>query len=193
MYGNALTFTLDYGSPRFGSDETIDYWKAGVLYEQGIRFFRRHNLVVRAGAYVGENMPLWSENHTIGNNPRGFVYWQFMGDTHARSQVDYHFPLFSIKQLDVRGLVFNDWTAIWYRKLPSITGGADAYDTRRDGRNFLPPSLLTGGFDAKRDIHTSVGAGLRFYLRSVSAPLVGVDFGHGIGTGTIRMVLVIGA
>jgi hypothetical protein len=114
-----------------------------------------------------------------------------MGDTHVRNQLEYHFPLFSISKLDIRGLVFNDVAGIWYRELPLIVG--NEYQTRRDGRSFLPPSLLMGGFDANRDVHTSFGAGLRFYLRSVSAPLVGLDFAHGIGTNAVRMVLVIGA
>lgn len=192
MYGNALSFSLDYGSPRFGSDENIEYWKAGAAYEQGIRFFRRHNLVVRAAAYAGHDMPFWSEPSTSGSNLRGFVYRQFMGDTHLRTQVEYHFPLFSIRQLDVRGLVFNDGAAIWYRRLPDPIG-SEAYETRPDGRSFLPPGLLEPGFDPARDIHTSFGAGLRFYLRTVSAPLVGIDVGHGLGTGTVRLVLVIGA
>ena len=49
------------------------------------------------------------------------------------------------------------------------------------------------GFRAKRDVHTSVGAGLRFFLRSVAVPLVGVDAGYGLPDGPVRIVLVIGA
>jgi outer membrane protein assembly factor BamA len=192
MYGAALSFTLDYASPRFGSDDHIEYWKAIAEYEMGFRLFRKHNLVLRAASYVGENIPFWSENATSGANLRGFVYRQFIGDTLLRTQVEYHFPLFSIKQLDVRGLVFNDAAATWFRTLPPETPDGK-YETRSDGRSFLPPGLLVPGFDAQRDVHTSVGAGLRFYLRTVSAPLVGFDLGHGIGTGTLRFVLVIGA
>ena len=88
-------------------------------------------------------------------------------------------------------MLFNDGAAIWYRKLPFPNGMS--YDIRQDGRSFLPPMLLVQGFDPQRDIHTSFGAGLRFYLRSVSVPLVGIDVAHGLGTGTVRIVLVIGA
>jgi outer membrane protein insertion porin family len=190
MYGNALSFGLEVASPHAGSDRNIDYWKASVQYEQGIRFLRRHNFIVRAAGYLGERMPFWVENATTGANLRGFVYRQFMGDIHLRSQVEYHFPLFSIKSLDVRGVAFNDGAAIWYRKLPAATG--DMYDPRPDGRQFLPPSLLRQGFDRHQDVHWSFGAGLRFFLRSVAVPLVGIDFAHGIGTGTVRMVLVVG-
>jgi outer membrane protein insertion porin family len=191
MYGNALAFSADYASPTFGSDPLTKYWKASVSYEQGIRFFRKHNLILRAGGSVGDNLPFYAENTTNGNSLRGFVYRQFAGDTHVRGQIEYHFPLFSFHGLDVRGLAFSDGAAIWYRKLPPSDGMS--YEVRTDGRNFLPPSLLRSGFDPKQDVHASVGAGIRFFLRSVAVPLVGVDFGHGFGTGTVRMVLVVGA
>jgi len=191
LYGNSLSFSMEYGAPRFGSDKTIEYWKASAQYEQGIRFLRRHNLIVRAAAYVGDKMPFWVENATNGNNLRGFVYRQFMGDTHLRTQVEYHFPLFSIKELEIRGLVFNDGAAIWYRKLPPQVD--DSYEARADGRQFLPPSLLREGFDSHQDVHWSAGAGLRFFIRSVAVPLVGIDFADGFGTGTARTVLAAGA
>ena len=58
-------------------------------------------------------------------------------------------------------------------KLPELDASGQAYLERADGRRFLPPEHLTAGFNAKRDVHTSVGAGLRFFLRSVAVPLVG--------------------
>ena len=58
---------------------------------------------------------------------------------------------------------------------------------------FLPPQYLSEGFDRNRDIHTSVGAGLRFFLRSVAVPLVGVDVGYGLPGGPPRVLIVIGA
>lgn len=191
MYGNALGFGFEYAAPRWGSQQTLWYWKASVSYEHGIRFFRQHNLIVRLGGITGENLPLWSENSAGGTNLRGYLYRQFQGDTHLRSQVEYHFPLFSMWSLDVRGLVFHDAAAIWFRKLPEQVG--NTYALRNDGRQFLPPDLLQQGFKADRDVHTSAGAGLRFYLRSVAVPLVGVDVGNGLGTRDIRVVLVLGA
>ena len=68
-----------------------------------------------------------------------------------------------------------------------------AYVERSDGRRFLPPEHLTSGFKLKRDAHHSVGAGLRFFLRSVAVPLVGVDAGYALPEGPVRIVLVIGA
>jgi len=190
MYGNSLGFNLEYAASRWGSE--LWYWKASTAYEHGIRFFKRHNLVIRVGGTAGENMPLWTENSAGGTNLRGFLYRQFQGDVHLRSQVEYHFPLFSIGALDVRGLIFNDTAAIWFRKLPALTPDGSAYVTRADGRQFLPPGYLRQGFKLKQDVHTSAGVGLRFYLNTVAVPLVGADVGNGIGTKDIRVILVLG-
>ena len=186
-------FNLDYAAPRWGSDSTLWYWKASANYEHGIRFFKRHNFIVRAGGTTGENLPFWSENSAGGTNLRGYLYRQFQGDTHLRSQVEYHFPLFSLWSLDVRGLGFFDAAAIWFRRLPEVDPAVpNAYVQRSDGRQFLPPLYLRQGFSAEHDIHTSAGLGLRFYLRSVAVPLVGVDVGNGIGTRDVRVILVVG-
>jgi len=190
VYGDALGFGLEYGAPRWGSQSNIRYWKANASYERGFRFLRLHNLLIRAGGIVGSNLPLWAENSAGAQNLRGYLYRQFQGDTHLRSQVEYHFPLFSLGSLDVRGLVFSDAAAIWYRSLPEALAGA--YLPRDDGRQFLPPHLLRQGFDASQDIHVSAGTGIRFYLRSVAVPLMGVDVGNGLGTKDIRVILVLG-
>jgi outer membrane protein assembly factor BamA len=192
MYGNALGFSLEVGGSRWGSQDRLNYWKASTSYEHGIRFFRRHNFIVRAGGTAGDNLPLWAENSAGGTNLRGYLYRQFQGDTHLRTQVEYHFPLFSLWGLDVRGLVFNDAAAIWFRKLPSIDPITDTYQPRNDGRQFLPPAYLHQGFVLQDDLHSSAGAGIRFYLRTVAMPLVGVDVGNALGTKDVRMILVLG-
>jgi outer membrane protein insertion porin family len=194
MYGNALGFTFEYAGPRWGSDSNLWYWKASSNYEHGIRLWKQHNLIVRAGGITGDNLPLWSENSAGGTNLRGYLYRQFQGDTHLRSQVEYHFPLFSVGSLDVRGLGFFDAAAIWFRSLPELDpADPSKYVERGDGRQFLPPLYLRQGFSASQDIHTSAGLGLRFYLRSVAVPLVGVDVGNGLGTRDVRVILVVGA
>jgi outer membrane protein insertion porin family len=193
MYGNSLGFSLDLGNTTWGSDRKLNYWKASTNYEHGIRFFRRHNLIVRAGGNAGDNLPLWSENSAGGTNLRGYLYRQFQGDTHIRTSVEYHFPLFSLWGLDVRGLIFNDTAAIWNRKLPEMNLGQTAYLPREDGRQFLPPEYLRKGFIFDQDTHSSAGAGIRFYLRSVAVPLVGLDVGYGLGTSEPpRIILVMG-
>ena len=193
MYGNSLGFQLELGGKRWGSSSDLNYWKASTSYEHGIRFFRRHNLIVRAAGSAGNNLPFWAENSAGGTNLRGYLYRQFQGDTHLRSQVEYHFPLFSLWTLDVRGLVFNDTAGIWYRNLPSQIPNVNAYNIRPgDERQFLPPSLLHQGFQLNEDLHSSAGVGLRFYLRTVAMPLVGIDVGNALGTKDVRMILVVG-
>jgi hypothetical protein len=44
-----------------------------------------------------------------------------------------------------------------------------------------------------RDLHQSVGGGLRFFLRSVAVPLIGFDAGWGIESRTWRFTLIVGA
>jgi hypothetical protein len=49
------------------------------------------------------------------------------------------------------------------------------------------------GFEFTRDVHQAVGGGLRFFLRSVAVPLVGLDAGWGIESHSWRITLIIGA
>ena len=107
--------------------------------------------------------------------------------------MEYHFPLFSIQKLDVRGVVFNDASAIYFRDLPPLDPTGQQYLDRADGRRFLPPAYLSEGFNRNRDVHTSAGAGLRFFLRSVAVPLVGIDVGYPIPEGPPRVLIVVGA
>jgi outer membrane protein assembly factor BamA len=192
MWGTMLGFSVDQGAAHWGGDRQFRYWKARASVEHGIKLFRRHNLVLFAGGYSGRDLPFWVENSAGGSNLRGYLHRQFAGDTHLRTLLEYHFPLFSISKLDVRGVVFNDAAAIWYRRLPPVDAGGQAYLERGDGRNFLPPALLRPGFDRDRDVHISAGAGLRFFLRSVAVPLVGVDAGYGFPGGPPRVVLIVG-
>lgn len=181
--GSALNLGLRLGKPYFGSDDNIDYWKAGVEYLHGLRFFRQFNWLNNIGVNLGDRLPLWSENWAGGSNLRGFQYMRFRGDTHAFFGSELHFPIFSVWQLDVRGLAFYDLHAVYWRRMDN---------TRMDGRRFLFDYVETG-FKAKRDLHNGIGGGLRFYLRSVAVPLVGVDYGYGIEDEAWRMVLVVGA
>jgi hypothetical protein len=192
-WGPALSFGFDHGSSAYGGDKKFRYLKVRGYFEQGFRIFRRQNLIFRVGGYAGRDLPLWSENSVGGTDLRGYVYRQFAGDTQFNSQVEYHFPMFSISKLDVRGVLFQDTAAIYYRDLPNKDQTGQYYDLRSDGRSFLPAKYLREGFDQKKDVHTSAGAGLRFYLRSIAVPLVGVDLGYGIsGKGPVRVVLIIG-
>ncbi len=200
MTGQALTGTFDLGGTAFGGD--FSFWKAGAAWEQGIRFFKTHNLVYAGGAVAGHDLPFWNENTAGGNGLRGYLGQQFRGDTQLWGKVEYHFPLFSIGSLDFRALGFYDVQAVWYRETQNGAMVTDPYapnaqytsylvrDTR-DGRSFLYPP--TTGFSVKDNLHNDVGAGLRFFLRSVAVPLVGVDFGYGIEANHWQFIIVVGA
>ncbi|HXJ21231.1 MAG TPA: BamA/TamA family outer membrane protein [Polyangia bacterium] len=194
MTGEALSGSVDYASPAFGSDFT--FWRAGASWEQGIRFFRSHNLIYGAGGVVGSNLPFWNENTAGGSNLRGYLGQQFRGDTQLWGKIEYHFPLFSIGPLDFRALGFYDGSAIWFRNLPTNYPVTDAYQMyyqrqTSDGRTF--PAFLQSGFSWDKSVHNDVGVGLRFFLRSVAVPLVGVDFGYGIESNNWNFIIVVGA
>jgi outer membrane protein insertion porin family len=196
MTGQALSGSFDYGSPAFGSDFT--FWRAGVGWEQGVKFFRSHNFIYGAGATVGDNLPFWSENTAGGSNLRGYLGQQFRGDTQLWGKAEYHFPLFSIGSLDFRALGFYDVQAIWFRNLPTYSAPiTDPYNNisyyqrnTADERTF--PTNTPQGFD-RNAVHNDVGAGLRFFLRSVAIPLVGIDFGYGLESGSWQYLIVVGA
>ncbi|MES1207284.1 MAG: BamA/TamA family outer membrane protein [Pseudomonadota bacterium] len=190
MMGPALGGSLDYASSVFGSDSIYKFWRATAFWEQGFRVFRRHNFVYSLGGFVGNKTPLFWDTTAGGTSLRGYLVQQFRGDTQAAAHVEYHFPLFSIASLDFRGLAFYDASAIWFRKLAEGTSG---YVVRpEDGRSFNL-NYLAPGFDFKRDVHNTVGAGLRFFLRSVAVPLVGIDAGYGLEAKSWRFILIVGA
>jgi outer membrane protein insertion porin family len=199
MTGQALSGSLDYASPAFGSDFT--YWRAGASWEQGIKFFRSHNFIYSAGATAGHNLPFWSENTAGGPNLRGYLNQQFRGDTQLWGKAEYHFPLFSIGSLDFRALGFYDVAAIWFRDVPSEPVLTDpnnpslTYTQRStpDGRTFPISPGANPGFSWGQSVHNDVGAGLRFFLRSVAVPLVGFDAGYGLEAHSWQFILVIGA
>jgi outer membrane protein insertion porin family len=193
MHGTALAVALDYATPAFNSDFT--YWRAGASWEHGIRFFKSHNFVYSAGVTAGHNLPFWSENTAGGPNMRGFLSQQFRGDTQAGGKAEYHFPLFSVGSLDFRGLGFYDLQAIWFRDLPPgcVVGAFCTRDTP-DMRNF--PPQVNPGFSWSQNVHSDVGVGLRFFLRSVAVPLVGIDVGWGLTESRIlspQYLIVVGA
>ena len=76
---------------------------------------------------------------------------------------------------------------------PNGQGYGTAYNQRNtpDART-LPRRLQPIGF-SRDSIHNDVGVGLRFFLRSVAVPLVGVDFGYGIEASHWQFIIVVGA
>ena len=193
MTGAALTAYFDLAAPGFGSD--LRYWRSAVNFERGVKFFRAHNFIYSAYAATGNNLPFWYELTAGGPNLRGYLYQQFRGDTTAGGKAEYHFPLFSIGPADFRALFFYDVAALYYRNLPAVnTLSSPDFPRVRDtpdARSF--PASAQQGFSPGRDIHNAVGAGFRFFLRSVAIPLIGFDAGYGIEARHWQFFLVIGA
>jgi len=193
MTGMALGASFDLASTSFGSD--IEYWRAAASFERGVKFFRAHNFIVGGYGALGHNLPFWNEYTNGGPNQRGYLFQQFRGDSMVTAKAEYHFPLFSIGSLDFRGLGFYDVGAVWFRTLPiepsNLQLNGSYTRPTLDARNFLPQTQQ--GFKAGRDIHNSVGGGLRFFLRSVAIPLIGFDAGYGIEARHWRFVLIVGA
>jgi outer membrane protein insertion porin family len=195
MRGAALYMGFDLANPSFKSDFT--FWRAGASWEQGIRFFKQHNLVYYGGANFGHNLPFWLENTGGGPNLRGYLFQQFRGDSALFGKVEYHFPLFSIGSLDFRGLAFYDVAAVWYREAPQgMLTAPDALGNQyfqRDTKDARTFSLETEYGFHKNNVHNDVGGGLRFFLRSVAVPLIGVDAGYGLEAGNWRFLIIVGA
>jgi outer membrane protein assembly factor BamA len=192
MTGPALGGNIDFSSSTFRSD--FNFWRASAFWEHGFRLFRRHNFIYAVGGTIGHNLPIWWDTTAGGPNLRGYLAQQFRGDTQLNGRVEYHFPLFSIKSLDFRGLAFYDTAAIWFREFPTQVNAA-GYLIRPDGdlRTFNPMYVAQDGFNAKRDVHNDVGGGIRFFLRSVAIPLVGFDAGFGLESQRWRFILIVGA
>jgi outer membrane protein assembly factor BamA len=194
MRGIALSGALDYASPAFGSDFT--YWRAGASWEHGIKILKRHNFIYFLNANTGHNLPFFAEATAGGSNLRGYLFQQFRGDTQFAAKAEYHFPLFSIGSLDFRALGFYDTSAVWFRENPTtmpVTDGMNTYNQRGtvDARTF--PTTQPIGFTFKDSVHNAVGGGLRFFLRSVAVPLVGIDAGYGIEAKNWRILVIVGA
>jgi outer membrane protein assembly factor BamA len=197
MRGVALYAGLDLSSPQFNSD--FNFWRASASWEHGIRLFKQWNFIYYGGASLGHNLPFWAENTAGGGNLRGYLFQQFRGDSAIFGKTELHFPLFSIGSLDFRALAFYDLATIWYREDPGAGSVPDpnGYFARmtQDQRTFYQPAFETGLH--LHSFHHDVGGGLRFFLRSVAVPLVGLDVGHGLDNGwkdnNWRFILIIGA
>ncbi|HSZ82873.1 MAG TPA: hypothetical protein VLA14_11355, partial [Polyangia bacterium] len=77
---------------------------------------------------------------------------------------------------------------------PSCVVGAFCTRDTPDMRNF--PPQVNPGFSWSQNVHSDVGVGLRFFLRSVAVPLVGIDVGWGLTESRIlspQYLIVVGA
>ena len=182
-----LNLEGSYEISREGLGSDYHYDKVGILYRQGVRIGELQNLVLRAETQVGSDLPFHTEFTTGGNNLRGFLHRQFRGNTKGSLTAEYHFPLFRVSVLSVRGVAFSDTALTYFRDVPAGGVLLDA-----DGelvRSYLPNQLsgLTGG-----QLTQGVGVGIRLFLSNVVLPLLGVDMAYGVNPGQLRFYLVAG-
>ena len=173
--GTKVQASVERALPGLGSD--FDYWYAQLSYQRAIRLLARHNLILKAGLGIGDDLPFQQEYKAGGTAQRGWKNDQFRGDLRATANLEYSVPLFTVKGLAVRGLGFVDASYLTFR---------DATDTAQ--RDYLPASDVRGLAPLK----SSVGAGTRLYLRQIVLPLLGLDVGYGLERGDYEIYLAIG-
>jgi hypothetical protein len=199
-HGTATGFWLEGAATALGSNFTLA--KGGAYYAHGWRFFVEHNLMVNASAAIGTDLPFDFEFEGGGPNLRGYPYRQFRGDTIGEAHVEYVAPLFKIWRMDLRGALFYDTMALWFRDLSNAMLQPDGTYLVRHGdgtfRDFLPDISAAGlqqppssGFN-RDHWHNAIGAGLRMYLRNVNVPLLGVDVGYGVENQSVQVLVAIG-
>jgi len=179
------------------------YFKAWVTFHWALRFRQEHNLVVRGLAGTSRDVPFFEEFESGGAGFRGYLNRQFRGDSRLFGSMEYIFPIVKVFGLHMRGLVFFDSNLSWFLEKPDCRpasdggrGCADGYpyaerisDGGRHVRYYLPGQY----FSLKREAwNNGVGCGLRFALKAIAIPLVGVDYGYGLESRGHQIYLTLG-
>jgi outer membrane protein assembly factor BamA len=180
------------------------YWKAWVNFHWALKLFKEHNLMVRSTVSLARDEPFFEEYESGGSGFRGYLTRQFRGDTRIFGSVEYVFPIVKLGPLHIRGLVFYDTNLGWFSQKPDCRpeyeGGPrcrDGYpyaERHSDGGKHVRYYLPGQNFSLKREgWNNGVGGGLRFYLKSIAMPLLGVDYGYGLeGGGWGQVYLTVG-
>jgi len=174
--GYKYTAIYEYAVPKLGSD--FHYWLATLNIFRAWQVLERHNFIIKLGGNYGHHLPFQQEFKTGGTSMRGYLNDQFRGDLKASANLEYSVPMFTVKGLSIRGLVFLDSAYTTF-----LVDPADNPE-----RNYLPNSQVKK-LDGFRN---SVGAGTRFYLRQIVLPLLGLDFGYGLEARDFQIYLAIG-
>lgn len=190
--GQAILLEGLRGSSRFGGDRRFEDLRLTLDWEYGQRVLTSHNFLVRAGAALGFDQPLWHESTLRAFHLRGVRDRRYRGDTLFSAQVEHHVPLATPGPFVLRGLIFADAAAVWWGRLPARDVTRTVYDERRDGRQFLPVGDLTQGFSATRDLHASAGLGLRMFLHPLTVPIVGVDLAYAFREQSVGVLVTVG-
>jgi len=175
-------YNLDY-EESFGGD--FHYRRFAVSLYQAWKVLERHNLVLKLNYNQGDHLPFEQELTTGGSSMRGWVNNQFRGDLQALGNLEYSFPIITLPfpepfgDLSMRGLFFWDSAFTTFLKVSN------------PDRTYLPNSQFSS-VPSYSGFKNSIGAGTRFYLKSIVIPLLGLDFGYGLEARDFQMYLAIG-
>jgi outer membrane protein assembly factor BamA len=188
--GLLLSLTWQYGAGWLGTGNDYHLVSFNGMYAK--RFFKEHNLILRAGFDVNIDPPFKQEVEAGGPQLRGFIVRQYRGDTAVRLTLEYILPLFTVWGLSFRAIAFYDTNLTWFRDIPPQEGGPTARLVRRGNnfRDFLPD---TPSGVVRDSWHNGIGGGLRFYLRGVVLPLLGLDFAYGFESSAFQWYVNIGS
>jgi hypothetical protein len=173
--GSVFGLSFEKGQPALGSD--WDYWYAGARLGLFYKFFSRHNLGLKLGLGLGNNLPFQQEYTSGGVGLRGYQNRQFRGDTKGNFTFEYSVPFFTIGSFAFRGLVFYDTAYTAFNNWED-----------NESRNYLPEQTD----NELSKFRNGVGAGFRIYVRSVVIPLLGLDWGYGIEAGDYHVYFAVG-
>jgi outer membrane protein assembly factor BamA len=189
LHGLLVDGLYQYGASWLGTRQ--DYHLLSLYGSYAWRFFKEHNLILKIGSDIFFDPPFKMEVETGGALMRGLVFRQYRGDTDVRATLEYILPLFTISGLAVRLIGFYDTNLTWFRSLPDPSSPLARFVGRGSTwRDFLPD---TPSGVVRESWHNGLGGGLRFYLRGVILPLLGVDFAYGLEGNEFQWYLSIGS
>ena len=189
LHGLLVDANYQYGASWLGTSQ--DYHLLSLYGMYAWRFFKEHNLLLKLGADVFFDPPFKMEVETGGALMRGLVFRQYRGDTDVRATLEYILPLFTVHGLSTRLIAFYDTNLTWFRSIPDQSSPLARVVTRGAAyRDFLPD---TPSGVVRESWHNGLGGGLRFYLRGVILPLLGVDFAYGLEGNEFQWYLSIGS
>jgi outer membrane protein assembly factor BamA len=154
----------------------FDYTIVAAYAEYNHVFLARHNLNLRTRVGRGWDVPFQTEFTSGGTSLRGYQNDQFRGDFKAGGNIEYSVPVVTVVGVALRFMGFVDATYTTF------------LDTDNDNRNYLPDAEVRG----IHPLRTSVGVGIRTYLKQVVIPLLGYDIGYSPETGEYAMYFALG-
>jgi outer membrane protein insertion porin family len=180
--GDRFQFSYEKSLSALGSD--FDYTYMGLSYLRARRYFKAANLILRANADWGSDIPFQQEFTSGGTTLRGYKNRQFRGDFKTGMNVEYSLQLFNIRGFALRTLAFVDSTYTTFLRSDS--------NEESGVRNYLPGHTTMFSDSKLAPWRNSIGLGTRVYIRQIVLPLLGLDLGYGLESGGFEVYFAIG-